>query len=586
MRNKVNRFFGRNNYKIFLLLGIVLIGMSLIVQAQVHQIVIEERLRQVIIPFQAEIKATSNLDQTIAEFSKEMLTEVYRLSYGEKDTYLPTQQQENVAPLDEDEQSSIYQQMTAINVKFPKMWQYRQRYFAIFPISDEIKSDWIVVVMPVANIVSKVMYIMVLLILTVILTISIMSIIINRQYFKPLSNINDSLQKLVKQDYDVQLPIVTVPLINELTEYLHQVKHKIKVQDEVLNTAVHQRSVLINHLMLGIVVIDAFGKVILSNPAANVMLDIDAKHRNLPYTGVIKSYAILSMIERVKQMRVAQRDEVELWIPHTKIVDVNIVPYGQGEMDDEVLILLYDLTEIRRLEEVRSEFVANASHELRTPVTAIKGFAETLQSGAINQPDIANQFVDIIAKESQRLEIIIEDILSLSRIEKQELEINVTTFNLVEKIRELGSMFSDRLAQKQMVLYLPQGPSIMIETDEQRIERILINLIDNAINYSDIGSSINVCIEEKNRIIRISVIDQGVGISQQDKERIFERFYRVDKARSRQTGGTGLGLSIVRHLVKTMNGTISVHSKLGEGSTFTVRLPKYWQQRISKKSTF
>src|SRR5699024_1663099 len=306
----------------------------------------------------------------------------------------------------------ISEQVHEVNSK-PKISLRSSHYLAIIPLTEASIANWVVVVMPAISLVDNNLQILSVILAVIIILLVIVISLFWRYYFIPLRKLHVVLHKRLNKDYQLQFPLIQNGhngIVGEMTQSLQQLSSNLIKQENALSTTVHQRSVLINHLILGIVVVNSEGKIVLTNPAANAMLDIVDRNIGEHYTSVIKSYPILSMIDRVRQNHLAQREEVELWVPHTQIVDVNIVPYGQGNINDEILILLYDLTAIRRLEEVRSEFVANASHELRTPVTAIKGFAETLQNGAMENPAIAMKFINIIADESHRLEHIIEDI--------------------------------------------------------------------------------------------------------------------------------------------------------------------------------
>lgn len=581
MQNKGKIFSNRNMLMIITVAIFTIIGAVLALDATVHRIVMEDRMKQIVDPIEWQLEKSKTLSQDILKTFEDQydLSIIWMSQEGENEKTKPTiHYGESV--ITEANQQAVLDEVKQVNFE-PKITLLSSNYFAVIPFEKNKVKNWVVLMMPAISLLENNLQLLSVVLVVIMILLGVVLSIFWVYYFIPFRKLNEVINKLLVRDYHLQFPLIQDGIIEEMSQSLQQLSSNLIKQENMLSTTVHQRSVLINHLILGIVVVDSEGKITLTNPAANSMLDIIEKNIGSHYTSVIKSYPILSMIDRVRQNHLAQREEVELWVPHTQIVDVNIVPYGQDETNDEILILLYDLTAIRRLEEVRSEFVANASHELRTPVTAIKGFAETLQNGAMEDPAIAQKFINIIVDESHRLEHIIQDILSLSRIEKQQLAINVTSFDLVAKIQKMSHLFDERLAQKNMELILPHIGPVMIETDEQRIENIVTNLIDNAINYSEENKKITVRIEESDRMVRLSIIDQGVGIPLEEQERIFERFYRVDKARSRQTGGTGLGLSIVRHLVKTMNGTISVESKVGQGSTFTVRLPKYWGKRPS-----
>ena len=230
---------------------------------------------------------------------------------------------------------------------------------------------------------------------------------------------------------------------------------------------------------------------------------------------------------------------------------------------------------LRQLDRVRTDFVANVSHELRTPLTAIKGFVETLEDGAINDTKNAMRFISIIKKHTERLENIINDLLSLSELELHRDNIRKTYFDTRGLIDEISLGFGHALASKQHKLtVISYGSDFRIEADEDKIEQVFVNLIDNAIKYTKEGGQIEVRLFEEKEDIIIAVQDNGIGIPKEHLERVFERFYRVDKGRSRELGGTGLGLAIAKHIVLAHNGKIHIESETNKGTKVTVTLPK------------
>ena len=223
---------------------------------------------------------------------------------------------------------------------------------------------------------------------------------------------------------------------------------------------------------------------------------------------------------------------------------------------------------------MRKDFVANVSHELKTPITSIKGFAETLLDGAAEEPEIRTQFLNIIFEESKRIEHLIEDLLVLSKLEKDESEINVEHIEVDYMLDDILPVIEQQAQKKSIKIDVDIEPNITLEADEEKMKQILFNLLMNAISYTPEKGSVSVKINEEEDDVCFTVQDTGIGISEQDLPRIFERFYRVDKDRSRETGGTGLGLAIVKHIVEVHEGKIEVDSELGKGTTFKVYIPK------------
>jgi len=246
-----------------------------------------------------------------------------------------------------------------------------------------------------------------------------------------------------------------------------------------------------------------------------------------------------------------------------------------GEPCPGVVMVLHDMTELRRLESLRRELVANVSHELKTPLSAIKGYAETLRLGAVNDPDHNLHFILRIEEQTERLHQLILDILQIARIESGEQPFDLEDMSVAEVIRESTDQFMETAAAKEVEIFseLPSD-SLAVYADEEGVRTILSNLLDNAIKYTSPGGRVTIRANSSAVSATLEVADTGIGIAESDLGRIFERFYCVDKARSRELGGTGLGLSIVKHLAQAMGGNVSVESQRGRGSTFRVELPR------------
>ncbi|HLN63281.1 MAG TPA: ATP-binding protein, partial [Symbiobacteriaceae bacterium] len=237
--------------------------------------------------------------------------------------------------------------------------------------------------------------------------------------------------------------------------------------------------------------------------------------------------------------------------------------------------VLQDITRARKLEQMRTDFVSNVTHELRTPLTSINGFAETLLEGALDDPETARHFVGIIKRESEHLGRLIEDILDLSRIEGGKWKVKKEWLHLAELAEETAGRLASKAESLGVDLRIEVSSDLpAIQGDPGRLAQVMLNLVDNALKYTPAGGSVTVAAEDLGQSVRVKVIDTGAGIPKIDLPRLFERFYRVDKARSRATGGTGLGLSIVKHIVEAHGGSVGVESEIGEGSTFYFTLPR------------
>ncbi|MGD9015666.1 MAG: ATP-binding protein, partial [Candidatus Omnitrophota bacterium] len=267
--------------------------------------------------------------------------------------------------------------------------------------------------------------------------------------------------------------------------------------------------------------------------------------------------------------------EVSFLLLEERIFLVHATPIIRGGISEGGVLVFHDITELRRLEKIRQDFVANVSHELRTPVSSVKGYAETLLEGALKDKKNARDFLRIIHSDADRLAKLIDDLLDLSKIESGKLKMDLKSYSIKPIVKRVISGLDKQSKEKSIRIKedIPRDiPNIL--ADESRIAQVLLNLMDNAIKYNNEGGSITILAKEKDNFIRIEISDTGVGIPEKDLPRLFERFYRIDKARSRELGGTGLGLSIVKHIIQAHNGEVFVQSIFGKGSTFSFTIPK------------
>jgi two-component system phosphate regulon sensor histidine kinase PhoR len=307
-----------------------------------------------------------------------------------------------------------------------------------------------------------------------------------------------------------------------------------------------------------------------------------AETRSRQFAEVFGHPELNALVSTVLATRTGQEDEIIL-TPSGRCLDVEASVAG-GEQDNEAcaVLVFHDITELRRLENIRKDFVANVSHELRTPLTSIKGYVEALLDGGKDDPGTSVRFLDIILKQSDRLNLILEDLLQLSKIESGQVQFKQEPLHLGSVVERTIAMIKPLADKKQHQLSSQIAPNLpLITGDEERLVQVLANLLDNAIKYTPEGGQITVAARRmplaqadvRRNSVELTVTDTGIGIPEQDRPRVFERFYRVDKARSRELGGTGLGLAIVRHIVEGHGGQIWVEGKVPTGSRFVVRLP-------------
>ncbi|NPV91388.1 MAG: HAMP domain-containing protein [Firmicutes bacterium] len=321
----------------------------------------------------------------------------------------------------------------------------------------------------------------------------------------------------------------------------------------------------------GIMVLDKDGKVALYNRSLNQMLGSESSMSTGLYPAVAtRNYELSQFIMDATAAGEKRFKEMVILAPDEKILQVLVVPVG-GERSAYVgaLVVIYDITELRHLERVRTEFVANASHELRTPVAAIKGFAETLLEGAMEDPRTLREFLEIIHQESGRLERIILDLLQLAQIEARGEKIRSELVDLLPAVQEVLQKMKLHARDSGLTIdfEIPRNP-VLVMANYDYVQQVLINLLENSISFTPSGGKVTIEIRETMEEVQVAVKDTGIGIPEEDLPRIFERFYLVDKSRSRKLGGTGLGLSIVRHMVEAMGGKVWVESQVGKGSSF------------------
>lgn len=332
---------------------------------------------------------------------------------------------------------------------------------------------------------------------------------------------------------------------------------------------------LVGHLPIGVMLLNSQGDILMHNQAMSGLLDVNISNDIHPFIEDVKTYSLSRMIEHTLKKNKNHHREIQLIGNSQKFVDANVIRlvHSREDFDQQVLVILYDLTESRRIERMQVDFVNNVSHELKTPVTSIEGFSETLLNGAKDDPEKLDHFLKIIHSESIRLTELIQDILSLSRVKKGNYK--AETVNLHEDIDQILERQALPIKKHNLTVKKKFFGNKEVSINKEKINLIFRNLIKNAVSYNKENGEIDLEVhhdEIENRI-KFVIKDTGIGISETDQGRIFERFYQVDRSRSLETGGTGLGLAIVKETLDTLDGDIRLESHVGLGTTFTVNIP-------------
>ncbi|CAJ1315850.1 two-component system histidine kinase PnpS [Paenibacillus nuruki] len=397
---------------------------------------------------------------------------------------------------------------------------------------------------------------------------------------KPLEHITVVANRISRLDYGARVKLERRDEIGELGKAIDNMADSLEKQLKIIRDNEDLLQSVLANMTGGMLMVNSLGNVALVNRFAEEVLGVTSKRlTGKSYHELKRHYELTKLLGEGLRRKERIHDEQTLYDPEPRLIQIDGVP--MFEDDDTyrgMLFLIQDISNIRRLERMRSEFVANVSHELKTPIAAVKGFAETLLGGGVQDEQTSRAFLQIIYDESERLNRLIGDILELSKIESKRSPLNFSPIHLQPFFDTIREMLNSSAAKKNITMEMNVPKEMFMEADEDRLRQIFVNLISNAVNYTQDGGKVRLTVEEKvsengEERILFHVRDTGMGIPKKDLPRIFERFYRVDKARSRISGGTGLGLSIVKHLVDLHHGTVTVESEVNIGTTFTVNLP-------------
>jgi two-component system, OmpR family, phosphate regulon sensor histidine kinase PhoR len=409
------------------------------------------------------------------------------------------------------------------------------------------------------------------------------SLIFARMFAARVEHLKDFSQRIAAGDFHPWLPVGPRDELSDLGDSMNQTAAHLDREIRSLSGERNRSSAILRSMVEGVAVVDAQERLVFCNRAFSEILNVQSvTSEGSPLIEVVRSSELIGLIRKALQGEEGLQNDIEIGIVQPLSFSVTAAPVQALDADRNVpadkpsgaVVVLHDVTELRRLERVRQDFVGNVSHEFKTPLTAIQGFAETLLAGAIDDPKNNRRFLEIIREHAARLARVTDDLLKLARIEAGKLELEFFPVGIPELIEGCAETTLLKASRKQ-ISFSMEVPSGLppVRGDASLLHDVLQNLLDNAIQYTPRGGRVVVGAAAGPHEATITISDSGIGIPLADQERIFERFYRVDAARSREAGGTGLGLSIAKHIVEAHGGRLWVESAVGEGSKFSFSIP-------------
>ncbi len=402
---------------------------------------------------------------------------------------------------------------------------------------------------------------------------TILATLLSSSLIKPLRRIRDAAQRMAQGDLETRIDVERPDEVGDLAAALNLAAQQLQARLTELARDRARTAAILLAMEEGVLAVDHRGQILLAN-------DVLCRHFALGdpvgrhYLELIRQREVSEVLEGV--LKDGERRAAEIEVPHLRrVFALTGVSFpGTEGAGHGAILTFHDVTERRRLDRMRRDFVANASHELRTPLTSIRGFVEALEDGAHNDPALFTRFLGKIRRQADRMTALADDLLELSWLESDSRPPNLSEVDLSALTAAVVASFVDAARQKGVTLTTSDADErVVVTTDAERVRRMLENLVDNAVKYTDSRGTIGVSVGSEAGGAKIAVQDDGPGIPAEHQTRIFERFYRVDKARSREAGGTGLGLAIVKHLAESVRAHVGLESEPGRGSTFTIHLP-------------
>jgi two-component system phosphate regulon sensor histidine kinase PhoR len=473
------------------------------------------------------------------------------------------------------------------SIRYSKTMQKDLLYLAI-SVADDPEKKYLRLSMPLHDVeqaMSTIRKRIIIASFAVSLVVVVFGIIQTRRITKSIEEIADFSKEVAAGNFKKRLFLKEKGEIGELGKNISEMAQEISVRLHHSEEEKNRIEAILRNMSDGLILTDTKGKILLNNTAIKSLFNIQSDIEGKTLMESLRNPELPEIIDDVVRHKERVVSELEISIPKERYLMATATPFYSSHPEKElsgVVLTFHDITRLKKLEEIRKDFVANVSHEIKTPITAIKGFAETLIEGALDDKENAAKFLEMIKNHSERLNSLVNDLLTLSRIELGDIEIQKTSVHINEVIDSVFTMLAEKAQSKRLYLKREISPEASeIEADRDRLIQILLNLVDNGIKFTEKGGitvkvkgeKLKVESGEEKNFIEISIEDTGVGIPKKHLSRLGERFYRVDRARSRELGGTGLGLAIVKHLVNAHGWEMKIESTEGIGTTVRLLCP-------------
>lgn len=398
-----------------------------------------------------------------------------------------------------------------------------------------------------------------------------LAVVTARLVSQRISTVAETAEEMAEGDLDKMICVHHQDEVGKLANSLNQMALRLRDTLSQVTEEKDRMQAVLDCMADGVIAVNAQGRVILVNPVAEKVFGISEEvSKGKTILEVVRDYDLDRLFRETLASGRAVKERLRILTPEPRVFRVHLTPLHGPE--GGIVALFRDITERRQLEQMRTEFVANASHELRTPLTSIRGFIETLKDGAIKDPKLAEKFLGIIDEETKRLSRLVDDLLELASAEEKRDHFDLEPTRVITVVDRVTGILEPKIREKGLEVRIEVEPDLTVNVDPNALYQVLINLVENAVRFTEKGW-IRIHARREADGVRFEVEDTGIGIEPKHLSRVFERFYRVDKARSKELGGTGLGLAIVKHIVEGHGGRVEVSSTPGAGTTFSFHMP-------------